>query len=110
MTAFRQVPTYETPLAMGKQITRSWFRWFQDQHNGLPKGAEITVAVGGSPFAYTAPSAGYIIIRGGTVSAVQVTRTVTTLTGQTAGIFPVSQGDVLTVTYSGLPAMVFVPN
>lgn len=109
MSNFRQIPTYETALG-GKQTTRSWFRWFQDQHNGLPKGAEMTVAAGGSPFTFTAPSGGYIILRGGTVSAVSVTRTVTTLTGQTAGIFPLSQGDQLTVTYTGLPVMVFVPS
>jgi hypothetical protein len=109
LSNFRQLPTYETSLG-GKQTTRSWFRWFQDQNNGLPKGAEVAVTVGGSPFAFTATSGGYIILRGGTVSAVEVTRTVTTLTGQTAGVFPLSQGDVLTVTYSALPAMVFVPS
>jgi len=107
---FRQIPTYEVALSQKGQTTRSWFRWFQDQHNGLPKGAEITVSVGGSPFTFTAPSGGYIILRGGTVSAVQITRTVTTLTGQTSGIFPLSQGDQLTVTYSALPVMVFVPS
>lgn len=107
---FRQMPNYDTSLLTGKQITRSWFRWFQDEDNGLPKGAEITVSVGGSPFVFTAPSAGYIILRGGTVSAVELTRTVTILTGQTAGFFPLSQGDQLTVTYSALPTMVFVPS
>jgi hypothetical protein len=107
---FRQLPDYDVALSKGAQTTRSWWRWFQDQNNGLPKGAEITVAVGGSPFTFTAPSAGYIIIRGGTVSAVQLTRTVTTLTGQTSGFFPLSQGDQLTVTYSALPVLVFVPS
>lgn len=107
---FRQIPTYETSISQNGKTTRSWFRWFQDQDNGLPKGAEITVTVGGSPFAFTAPSSGFIIIRGGTVSAVQFTRTVTTLTGQTSGMFPVSQGDTLTITYSALPTVVFVPN
>lgn len=108
--SFRQIPTYETSLSTGKQTTRSWFRWFQDTNNGLPKGAEITVSVGGSPYTFTAPSGGYIILRGGTVSAVELTRTVTTLTGQTAGMFPLSQGDQLKVTYSGLPVMVFIPS
>ena len=107
---FRQIPDYDVALSQGSKTTRSWWRWFQDQNNGLPKGAEIHVLVGGSPFSFTAPSGGYMIIRGGTVSAVELTRTVTTLTGQTGGFFPLSQGDVLKVTYSGLPVMVFVPN
>lgn len=58
---------------------------------------------------FTAPSKGYVILNGGSVSAVQFTRSVTTLTGQTAGIFPLNQGDVLTVTYASLPTMTFVP-
>ena len=108
--SYRQIPSYETAIAQKGQTTRSWFRWFQDQNNGLPTGAEVPVSVGGSPFAFTAPVAGYMILRGGTVSAVEFTRTVTTLTGQTSGFFPLSQGDVLKVTYSALPVMVFVPS
>ena len=102
-------PTYEQPIHIQGRTTSSWYRFFQGLYQGTPPSNETTIAIGGSPFAYTAPSGGFVVIRGGTVSAVQFTRSVTTLTGQTSGLFPVSQGDVLTVTYSGIPNMVFVP-
>jgi hypothetical protein len=51
-----------------------------------------------------------MIIRGGSVSAVQFTRSVTTLTGQTQGVFPLAQGDTLTITYTGGgPTLTWVP-
>lgn len=104
-----QIPAYEVPLTSKGQTQSSWYRFFLNLLQGPPPSNESTITVGGSPFKYTAPSRGFVILRGGTVSAVQFTRSLTTLTGLTAGLFPLSQGDVLTVTYSGLPAMVFVP-
>jgi hypothetical protein len=62
-----------------------------------------------SPWAYQAPAKGFVIIRGGTVTGVQFGRAQTTLTGQTQGIFPLSQGDTLTITYSVVPNVVWVP-
>lgn len=105
------VPNYEVPLNSGpqRQTHNSWYRFFQGVYQGQPPSNESTVSVGGSPFMFTAPSKGYVILNGGSVSAVQFTRSVTTLTGQTAGIFPLNQGDVLTVTYASLPTMTFVP-
>jgi hypothetical protein len=86
-----------------------WYRFFQGLYQGTPPSAESTLVVGASPWTYTAPVKGFVILKGGTVSAVTFTRSVTTVTGQTAGIFPMNQGDMLTVTYSGLPSMVWVP-
>ena len=102
-----QIPTYETPLTSKGQTQSSWYRFFLSVWQGAAPSNETTLKVGGSPFSYTAPSRGYVLLKGGTVSAVQVMRSVTTLTGLTAGIFPLSQGDVLVVTYSALPTMVF---
>jgi hypothetical protein len=31
------------------------------------------------------------------------------VTGQTAGLFPLNQGDTLTVSYTGLPSLTWVP-
>jgi hypothetical protein len=65
----------------------------------------------GSPFAYTAPANGSLIINGGTVSAITLTRpgdTAVTL-GQTGGLVSVQAGDVVTVTYSVAPTMTFLP-
>jgi hypothetical protein len=106
---FQIVPTYEQPIQSGKNTSAVWYRFFQGVFLGTPPSSEITITAGASPYTYTAPAKGFLIVRGGTVSAIQFTRTVTTLTGQTAGLFPLSQGDQLTVTYSGLPTLVWVP-
>jgi hypothetical protein len=107
--ALLSVPTFDTSLHKGGKTSSVWYRYFQGIAQGIPPSNEATVSVGGSPFYYTAPSKGFLVINGGTVTAVQFTRSVTTLTGQTSGIFPVSQGDVLTITYTVLPTLVFVP-
>lgn len=109
MTAYRAIPTYKTPLVIGENLSASWYRWMNDTDQGAPPSAEAAVAVGPSPFTYQAPKKGFLIITGGTVSAVQFRRVGTYSTGQTAGMFPVSLGDALIVTYSGAPTMTFVP-
>jgi hypothetical protein len=69
-----------------------------------------TVTLSASPFGYTAPFSGAVSVTGGTVSSITVGRQGTTVaTGQTSGIFPLSRLDVLTVTYSAAPTMVFLP-
>lgn len=103
------VPTYEMPLNQKGQTNSVWYRFFQALYAGQAPSNEVSIPLGATPFSYTAPSRGWVLVNGGTVSAVQFTRSVTTLTGQTQGIFPVSQGDVLTVTYTGTPALLFVP-
>ncbi|MGS0981013.1 hypothetical protein [Burkholderia glumae] len=74
-------------------------------------GAIVAVTVGASPFAYTAPAAGTVLIVGGTVSAVTLKRGTASAVsvGATAGSVPVSAGDIVTVTYSAAPTMSFVP-
>lgn len=74
--------------------------------------AVIAITPGASPFAYTALAEGSVTVAGGTVSAISITRGATVVpTGATAGIFPLSQGDIITVTYSVVPTtMNFIPS
>lgn len=66
---------------------------------------ERAVTVGASPFTYTATFNGWMRITGGTVSNISLARTSSyTVTGD---VFPMSKGDQITVTYSGLPTMIF---
>lgn len=109
MTAYRAIPTYKTPLVTGENLSASWYRWMNDTDQGTPPSAEAAVTAGPSPFTYQAPKKGFVIITGGTVSAVQFTRVGTYTTGMVSGMFPVSLGDKLTVTYSGAPTITFVP-
>lgn len=59
-----------------------------------------TITVGGSPFAYTVPADGVVVINGGTVSLVTYTRNGVAVTlGIVGGTIPVFKGDVVTVTW-----------
>lgn len=109
MTSFRTVPTYNQALMQGGKLVQAWYRWFQGIDTGLPPSPEEPVQVGGSPFAFVAPAQGFVILTGGSVSSVQYSRAAVHNTGQTSGMFPLSNGDTLTVTYASLPAMLWVP-
>lgn len=69
------------------------------------------ITVGASPYAYTAPAAGMVVVSGGTVSAITLKRGAPAAisVGETSGIIPVSAGDIVSTTYSVLPTMSFVP-
>lgn len=107
--SFQVCPTYEQPLTKNGQTQSVWYRFFQGLYQGTPPAAEKSITVGISPFSYTAPTKGFLIINSGIVTATQFTRSVTTLTGQTTGIYPLSQSDTLTITYTGLPTITWVP-
>lgn len=74
-------------------------------------GAIASITVGASPYAYTAPAAGTVVVSGGTVSAITLKRGTPAAisVGETAGVIPVSAGDIVTTTYSAAPTMSFVP-
>lgn len=75
-----------------------------------PAAAFQVVTVTTSPFTYVAGSSGSLAVSGGTVSAIDLTRTNTTIsTGATSGIIPVANGDRITITYSVLPTVTFIP-
>ena len=68
------------------------------------------IAPTGSPFAYVAPFAGSVAITGGSVSGVVLLRQGTSVpTGLTTGLFPVSRGDTLTISYGSAPTLTFIP-
>jgi len=90
--------------------------------NSLSNAAQLTpsyavavsgITVGVSPFSYknAGKSNVDIIVDGGTVSAIAYSRDGTNFftTGLTAGMFSLSPGDTLKVTYSATPTMTLVP-
>lgn len=69
------------------------------------------ITVGASPFTYTATGDGVVMVNGGTVSIIAFGRQGSVIgTGQTQGMFPVSFGDAIRVTYSVLPNVRFIPH
>lgn len=66
---------------------------------------------GASPWVYTALQDGWLILSGGTVSAITLSRDGTTFyaTGWTTGVFPMSRLDQTKVTYTGAPTATYFP-
>lgn len=88
-------------------ITKVWSRYLQQFTQAPPN--FISIELDGSPFAYTAKEPGYIVVKSGTISQLNLIRGSVTidLTGQK--IVPVSISDTVEVTYSILPTMQFIP-
>lgn len=90
------------------RIIRPWVQYLQQFTQAPPKIMDVTVTV--SPFSYTAKEPGYLYIHGGTISAITLTRGIVTLifTGNTA--VPVAINDIVSITYTVLPTVKFVPS
>lgn len=105
------MPKFEEPLMSKGRAHSSWYRFWQGLRQGQPPGSEMSVTPAASPYTFLTQQRGFLIVNGGTVSMVQFSRGGTTnyVTGQTQGVFPVSAGDSLILTYSGIPSLTFVP-
>jgi hypothetical protein len=72
----------------------------------------VPVTLGASPFVYTAPSHGQIMISGGGVVRLEITANGSTWfnTGAYYGAFPLASGSQARLTYVGTPpGMTFIP-
>lgn len=74
-------------------------------------GARLSVVtVGASPFTYQSQAPGVLSVEGGIVSALSLTRAgISIALGQVAGVIPLGAGDSLTVTYTAVPNIHFIP-
>lgn len=105
------LPSYDQPLSTKEWTSKDWYLFWANVYTGIPSDAISNITVGASPFSYTAPLGGFVLLTGGTVSAVELSRDGTTYYTfpTTSGQFIVASGDVLRVTYTVLPTMVMVP-
>lgn len=63
-----------------------------------------------SPHEYTASEDGTLLIEGGTVTLIELRRARITITlPGTSGLYPMSQGDVIIITFSVAPDLTFLP-
>lgn len=68
------------------------------------------VAVGASPFTFTAKRDGYLVVTGGTVTKQEYGRTGTfTDVGLLTSMLPIQLGDAIKVTYTATPTLTFIP-
>lgn len=108
---FNQLPNYEQPLTIKGNIARGWYSLWSGLLIGQPTQAISSVPLITSPMSYQAKCGGTLMIQGGTVTLVSLSRDGITNfnTGQTQGCFPLSLGDVLIINYTGTPVLTFVP-
>lgn len=114
MPHYRSAPTYDQDIltpSNGAKTTSAWYRWVQDIDLGVPPSSEIPITLGASPFIYSPSMKGGIIVNGGTVTSILISRSGAFYpTGATQGLFSVSANDRLQVIYTVAPTMVFLPS
>lgn len=106
----KQSPSLATPAVDERgYFTQQWVRFF----TGLiaPPKAFTAFTLGLSPASVMPSEAGNLLISGGTVSSVKLRRggSMLTLPG-TSGLYPVSNGDEIIVTYTVAPTVQFIPS
>lgn len=111
-TQLNKAPTYAQPLIVAGHTSKDWYFFWDGLFRGLAPAAEYGVTPTGSPFTFSAPVGGSLIVQGGTVSLIRFSRNGTNFynVGATAGMFPVNAADRLEVTYAVAPTLTFVPS
>ena len=105
------------PLQTELDITEPrWRKWFQDMWgavNAVSLPAASSVTVGASPFTYKFAGGGQssLIVSGGTVSLIEFSRSGSiffTIANASPGMFSLSNGDSLRITYTVAPTVTLV--
>jgi len=109
----QKLPNLNAPLVdikSGKCVP-PWNSFFQ-QFGSPPAGVTSTV-VGASPFSFTSNINGSVVISGGTVSLITLTRGAVTITIATSTaspvVIPISIADTISVTWTVKPTIQVVP-
>ena len=93
--------------ASGLLKSQAWISFFQQFVN--PPSPIASLIVGASPFIYIAREPGLIIVTGGIVSAQALIRGLVIINITGIKLIPVEIKDSISVTYTGLPTMQFMP-
>jgi hypothetical protein len=106
------VPSLTVPMVdEDRTVATAWADFLSSLGGAANQMGPVMLVGSGMPLAARAD--GSFHIAGGTVSAVSITRgrnpSVTLATGVTAGFVPVSEGDVMSITYTVVPVVTFVP-
>lgn len=112
MNQLNNLPNFDQRVVDKGINSKDWYFFFAGLYNGLAPSAESPISPGVSPYEYSAPVKGSVILSGGTVSLVEFTRDGSTYydTGQTSGMFALNAQDRLRITYAVVPTMTFVPS
>lgn len=103
-------PPFVVPLSdeYGHAST-AWLQFFASLVAPPPLIAEVDMS-SGSPYSFIASRPGHLLIQGGTVSAITLTRGRDTVAlTAIAGFIPVGQADIIETTFAVLPDAWFIP-
>lgn len=90
------------------KIRAPWNYYLQQFTQAPP--SVFPLIVGTSPFEFQAAEPGNVTITGGTVSQILLTRGTVSINVTGQKVIPVSINDTITVTYSVLPTLQFLPS
>ncbi len=96
----------ESAIDNNGYFTRTWYNFFASFQTGAGKIRSINPT--SSPYSIEADSVGTITITGGSDIVVTLTRAQKTITGL-SGLIPVSQDDVVVISYTIVPIVNFIP-
>lgn len=91
-------------------VASIWYQWFTRISQLSAERPFEPLTVLASPFVYTAYTIGNVIVQGGTVSSIVLTRDGVSVTCGEGVFIPVAANDTLTITYSVLPSITFIPS
>jgi len=85
-------------------------KFIESLQTGPLEDADV-VTVGVSPYTYLAERDGTLVVQGGTVSQIAYVRNTGSINlGITAGPIPLLMADAITITYTVLPTVSFLPS
>lgn len=112
------LPDRNTPIGVGRDnkgapipivINDIWQRFLVRLAQLTAERPIQNLDAGNSPFEYAATTIGDLLVRDGVVGGVTLTRGDITITCPTSGFVPMAAEDVVTVTFSSKPSVLFVP-
>lgn len=106
------MPSQRVPvLDANGLMSREWYSFFQRLTKAVEGSSAnpTAVAVGVSPFTYTASVDGLLLFNGGAVTSVEYQRGATSyLVSMTAGALPIRAGDSVKIIYTSAPTLTFI--
>lgn len=92
------------------KVASIWYQWVARISQLSAERPFGPVTVGASPFTFTASTIGNLLVTGGTVSAIVLSRSGASVNCQENTFIPMAANDTVTITYTGLPTVTFIPS
>lgn len=103
------VPSSRQRMVTADGTSTAEFQRFFNAIAGPPSAVQ-SISLSPSPMSFVSSANGTLAVVGGSVSAITLTRGGSTVNlGTSTRLIPVSNADVVAITYTGTPTMTFIP-